>query len=118
MKMRKLSPIDDDSYEFAKKIIDQNAQRRLKLEYTRILNNISNTLTDYDRLFKTNTLQNVVPSNLNEDDANRFRTLYKSDRKEISRLEFTVLKDNNGITNNRSEEHTSELQSPDHLVCR
>src|SRR5258708_25126891 len=23
-----------------------------------------------------------------------------------------------GGTNNRSEEHTSELQSPDHLVCR
>src|SRR5438552_7774726 len=22
------------------------------------------------------------------------------------------------VTNNRSEEHTSELQSPDHLVCR
>src|SRR5258708_29394984 len=23
-----------------------------------------------------------------------------------------------GLPNNRSEEHTSELQSPDHLVCR
>src|SRR5258708_24291921 len=23
-----------------------------------------------------------------------------------------------GVRNNRSEEHTSELQSPDHLVCR
>src|SRR5207244_7700562 len=28
------------------------------------------------------------------------------------------LTDGNDTTNTRSEEHTSELQSPDHLVCR
>src|SRR5207244_8955920 len=31
-------------------------------------------------------------------------------------LHFTFLADDQGIA--RSEEHTSELQSPDHLVCR
>src|SRR5258708_34703371 len=31
---------------------------------------------------------------------------------------FVVAKDKGPVLDDRSEEHTSELQSPDHLVCR
>src|SRR3990170_5685732 len=40
--------------------------------------------------------------------------------KEFSKTVAITFKDNGArvFLNNRSEEHTSELQSPDHLVCR
>src|SRR5258708_22517941 len=56
-----------------------------------------------------------------------YTTLFRS-RKESRRspeLDFKLpnphhrqFSETNNTMNNRSEEHTSELQSPDHLVCR
>src|SRR5207244_6019475 len=43
--------------------------------------------------------------------------LYREMEVGYSRL-VTISTDNMLATNDRSEEHTSELQSPDHLVCR
>src|SRR5207244_9510165 len=37
---------------------------------------------------------------------------------EVARLVTSQLQALDGVMGTRSEEHTSELQSPDHLVCR
>src|SRR5207244_11862167 len=44
--------------------------------------------------------------------------LTQSLAKEVARLNITVNAVCPGFIQTRSEEHTSELQSPDHLVCR
>src|SRR5258708_17609023 len=59
------------------------------------------TLFPYTTLFRSPSAEPVVPCSVDRDHATR---------EEIARRR--------GQVGHRSEEHTSELQSPDHLVCR
>src|SRR5207244_11677149 len=45
-------------------------------------------------------------------------TLPVNDRDLINRIDALVQDNTIALAEKRSEEHTSELQSPDHLVCR
>src|SRR5258708_22191886 len=50
-----------------------------------------------------------------------YTTLFRSISLEVASMVFESRRKVNPVTTsekNRSEEHTSELQSPDHLVCR
>src|SRR5256885_6445032 len=49
-----------------------------------------------------------------------YTTLFRSDRIRISLADLSGLRENSrrGCLDRRSEEHTSELQSPCNLVCR
>src|SRR5258708_38286601 len=48
-----------------------------------------------------------------------YTTLFRSNRNNTQQRVFTIINISRSSTNlSRSEEHTSELQSPDHLVCR
>src|SRR5258708_12826131 len=69
------------------------------------------TLFPYTTLFRSPVLEatGIIPT------AQVVALLSQSNGKLLVGGQFTTV---NGITRNRSEEHTSELQSPDHLVCR
>src|SRR5438552_13476379 len=51
-----------------------------------------------------------------------YTTLFRSARERVKLRELTTAQQNGvpipQLIGDRSEEHTSELQSPDHLVCR
>src|SRR5258708_21966993 len=65
------------------------------------------TLFPYTTLFRSpNAVRKIVRQNMK-----RFRLCWESALKTNSDMTGTVVV-------KRSEEHTSELQSPDHLVCR
>src|SRR5258708_32009253 len=69
------------------------------------------TLFPYTTLFRSDVdYESVVENAKGEDNDGRRRELIKD-----------LVRDALGVTTqdaDRSEEHTSELQSPDHLVCR
>src|SRR5438552_10695788 len=46
------------------------------------------------------------------------RYLSKSQSLPLNRMSTISYGDSAPVSSNRSEEHTSELQSPDHIVCR
>src|SRR5258708_24856429 len=71
------------------------------------------TLFPYTTLFRSHRSMNAVPETLNVLVA---RIAFQEDTE--PRTSGTGSFDTSLSARKRSEEHTSELQSPDHLVCR
>src|SRR5258708_29736752 len=74
------------------------------------------TLFPYTTLFRSQFLRDVMKLNL---DSRNFR-LFSPDESNSNRWQDVLEVTNRAWAAEtlRSEEHTSELQSPDHLVCR
>src|SRR5258708_24985385 len=71
------------------------------------------TLFPYTTLFRSRWRDAITAA---LDELTAARALYE--RSDADVLELEGLERRIGVLRGRSEEHTSELQSPDHLVCR
>src|SRR5690348_18026344 len=83
------------------------------------------TLFPYTTLFRSTLSVQITDSTKNQGDYDGFITI--DDSKTVYRIPVLIHvtkgtleanQNNNQISFSRSEEHTSELQSPVHLVCR
>src|SRR5207244_5094827 len=77
------------------------------------------TLFPYTTLFRSLAVDHVLRALALFQKPNQF--LADSHDRRVARLQIGFRHDRSGrkpICRRRSEEHTSELQSPDHLVCR
>src|SRR5690625_1063453 len=109
-----IEKLEELKYVYRQDIRDRHSMEQNYREKFEALNHVKLTDQEFSRL-----LDQIITPNVYEA-AERLRTINSFERDDGTQLNYTLvnIKDWCKNTFERSEEHTSELQSRGHLVCR